>query len=257
VVSNASEVPGGTEVSFSAAYRPLIGLTTYLERARSGVWDTEFALLHASYVDAVSRAGGTAVLLPPQPSGAEELIEALDGLLVTGGADISPDRYGAAPHPETTGTRPGRDEWESRLLRRALDLDLPVLGICRGGQVLNVTLGGTLRQHLPDEIRHAGHRPRLGVFGSIRVQLRPGTRTAELLGSELKVSCHHHQAIGRVADGLEIAGEAVDGTVEAVEMPGRRFVLGVQWHPEQDETDLRLFEALIAAARKDGHGGKS
>jgi gamma-glutamyl-gamma-aminobutyrate hydrolase PuuD len=254
VVSNASEVPDGTEVFGSAERRPLIGLTTYLERARSGIWDTEFALLHANYVDAVSRAGGTAVLLPPQPSGAEELIEALDGLLVTGGADISPDRYGEAPHPETSGTRPGRDEWETRLLRRALDIGLPVLGICRGAQLLNVALGGTLRQHLPDDVGHEEHRPRLGVFGSTRLRLEPGSRIAGLLGAELKGGCHHHQAIGRVAAGLEVAGRSPDGTIEAVEMAGR-FVLGVQWHPEQDDTDPRLFGAIVAAARDYAGGG--
>lgn len=237
-------------VSNASDRRPLIGLTSYLERARSLVWDTEFALLHASYVEAIAAAGGIGVLLPPQPAGAGELAGRLDGLVLSGGADISPDRYGEPPHEQTAGTRPIRDDWEMRLLRHALALDLPVLGICRGTQLLNVALGGTLRQHLPDAVGHDEHRPSPGVFGSTRVQLRPGSRLAGLLGTELKVPCYHHQALGRVADGLDAVGWAVDGTVEAVEMPGRRFILGVQWHPEQDSADPRLFNALIAAARQ-------
>lgn len=236
--------------------KPLIGLTTYVERAQTLVWDTEFALLHASYVEAIASTGATAVLLPPQPSGAGELIGRLDGLVLTGGADISPERYGEPAHEKTSGTRPGRDDWETRLLRHALDADLPVLGICRGMQLLNVVLGGTLRQHLPETLGNSEHRPSPGMFGFTKVRLNPFSRMASLLGPELKAQCHHHQAIGRVADGLDVSGRAADGTVEAVEMPGR-FVLGVQWHPEQDHADdPRLFDALVAAAqgRTDIHG---
>lgn len=230
--------------------RPLIGLTTYREQARCLVWDTEFTLLHASYVDAITEAGGIAVLLPPQPDAAGQLAARLDGLLLSGGADISPDRYGQAPHAQTSGTRPDRDDWELRLLRQALAAGLPVLGVCRGAQVLNVALGGTIEQHVPDVTGHEKHRPAPGVFGETEVRLTPGSRTAELVGTGVKVQCHHHQAIGRLADGLRAVGHSPDGVVEAVEMPGAPFVLAVQWHPEQDhQADPRLFRALVSAAK--------
>jgi gamma-glutamyl-gamma-aminobutyrate hydrolase PuuD len=228
--------------------RPLIGLTTYRERAKTLVWDTEFALLHNVYVDAVARAGGIPVLLPPQEHGAAEVTARLDALVLSGGSDIDPERYEQQPHQHTKVVRPWRDEWELRLLKHALDGNLPVLGVCRGAQLLNVALGGTLDQHLPDTVGHAGHCPEPGVFGEIRVNLRPGSVLAGALGPETKVACYHHQAIDKVAPGLEVAGWSDDGTVEAVEMPGRRFVLGVQWHPEQDGEDLRLFAALVTAA---------
>lgn len=227
---------------------PLIGLTTYQERAQTLVWDTEFALLHYVYVDAVVRAGGVPVLLPPQEHGAAEVIDRLDGLILSGGADVAPERYGEQPHPRTTVVRPGRDDWELRLLRSALAADLPVLGVCRGAQLLNVALGGTLRQHLPETVGHERHCPAPGVFGDTRVALRTGSAVAGILGPETDVRCYHHQALDEIAPGLSVTGAADDGTVEAVELPGRRFVLGVQWHPEQNGRDLRLFEALVAAA---------
>jgi gamma-glutamyl-gamma-aminobutyrate hydrolase PuuD len=242
-------VDGGNGTSAAAARRrPLIGLTTYRERAQTLVWDTEFALLHNAYVDAVARAGGVPVLLPPQEHGADEVIESLDGLLLSGGSDVAPERYRQRPHPQTAVVRPWRDDWELRLLERALAVDLPVLGVCRGAQLLNVALGGTLDQHIPDTVGHQGHCPAPGVFGKTRVALRPGSALAGLLGPESLVACYHHQALDKIAPGLEVTATSDDGTVEAVELPGPRFVLGVQWHAEQNGADLRLFEALVSAA---------
>jgi gamma-glutamyl-gamma-aminobutyrate hydrolase PuuD len=243
VASSASEHAVGDVTS-----RPLIGLTTYRERAKTLVWDTEFALLHNVYVDGVARAGGIPVLLPPQEHGADEVIARLDALVLSGGSDVDPERYQQQPHQGTKVVRPWRDDWELRLLDRALAADLPVLGVCRGAQLLNVALGGTLDQHIPDTVGHQGHCPAPGVFGETEVTLRPGSVLAELLGPEARVPCYHHQAIDKVAPGLEVTGTCADGTVEAVELPSRRFVLGVQWHPEQDGADLRLFAALVAAA---------
>ena len=234
--------------------RPLIGLTTYRERATTLVWDTEFALLHNVYVDAMARAGGIPVLLPAQEHGADEVIARLDALVLSGGSDIAPERYDRRPSPHTKVVRPWRDEWELRLLERALAADLPVLGVCRGTQLLNVALGGTLNQHIPDTVGHQRHCPAPGEFGEIRVTLRPGSVLAGLLGPQTTVACYHHQAIDQVAPGLEVAGMSDDGTVEAVELPGRRFVLGVQWHPEQGGEDVRLFAALVAAASAAGVG---
>jgi gamma-glutamyl-gamma-aminobutyrate hydrolase PuuD len=229
----------------------VIGLTTYAETARMLVWDREFALLHASYVAATERGGGVAILLPPQPAGrADEVLDRLDALVLTGGADVDPARYGEVPAARTSAPRTARDEWEMALARGALDRDIPLLAICRGLQVLNVVLGGSLHQHLPDVAGHEGHQPSPGVFGAVDVNIEPGTRTAELIGSRLRVSCHHHQALARLAPGLKVTGRAGDGTVEAVEVPGRSFAIGVQWHPEEDSEDGRLFAALASAGQR-------
>jgi len=230
--------------------RPVIGLTTYAERAQCGDWDTDFALLPRTYVEMVSEAGGVPVLLPPVDLGAAEVVASLDGLVLSGGADIEPARYDQPPHPETTGSHPGRDEWELRLLEEALAHDLPVLGVCRGMQVLNVGLGGSLTQHLPDAVGHTAHRPAPATFGTSNVRLREGSRMAEVLGLECAVHCHHHQAIDRVASALDVVGWSADGTIEAVELRANRFVFAVQWHPEEDPTDRRLFRALVDAARQ-------
>lgn len=251
MASSASEYPAAGRAA-AVTRRPLIGLTTYRERAKTLVWDTEFALLHQAYVDTVTRAGAIAVLLPPQDGAdaAGEVMARLDALVLTGGSDVGPERYQQQPHDQTTVTRPWRDEWELRLLDRALAAGLPVLGVCRGAQLLNVALGGTLDQHLPDTLGHPRHSPAPGVFGQTRVTTRPGSVLAGLLGPEVTVSCYHHQAVDKVAPGLVVTGTADDGTVEAVELPGPRFVLAVQWHPEQDGADLRLFQALVTAARE-------
>lgn len=227
---------------------PRIGVTTYLERARYGSWDHRAALLPVSYVDAVVRAGGVPLLLPPVGHAYEELLDALDGLVLAGGADLDPSRYGDTPDPRTAGVRPARDAFEFPLVRAALARDLPVLAVCRGMQVLNVALGGTLHQHLPDVVGHEQHRPAPGVFGTSTIALRQATRLAGVLGAETTVSCHHHQGLDRLGAGLQAVGWTEDGTVEAVEVPGRRFVAGIQWHPEEDGDDLRLFAALVEAA---------
>ncbi len=231
----------------------IIGLTTYAEPAAMLVWQREFAMLHATYVAATERAGGLAVLLPPQyagaqSAGAEEVLDRLDGLVLTGGADVDPLRYGQVPGERTSRPRALRDEWETALARGALERDLPLLAICRGLQVVNVALGGSLHQHLPDLTGHDGHQPSPGVFGAVDVRTEPGTRTAGLIGAGARVSCHHHQALARLAPGLTVTARAQDGTVEAAEVHGQSFAVGVQWHPEEDSGDTRLFAALVDAA---------
>lgn len=223
----------------------LVGLTCYGERAGFGVWDLDAALLPRSYVDMVVAAGGVPVLLP-SVAGAEAAVDALDALVVTGGADLDPARYGAARHPCTGPARTERDGAELTMLRRALDRGIPVLGVCRGLQVLNVALGGTLVQHLPDAVGHDGHNPCPGVFGTTSVAAEG--RVGAAVGARLRVQCHHHQGVDRLGDGLVVTARAADGAIEAVELASARFVVGVQWHPEQDAADCRMFEALVRAA---------
>jgi gamma-glutamyl-gamma-aminobutyrate hydrolase PuuD len=231
---------------------PVIGITTYVEPARWGSWDRDAALLPHSYVAAVIAAGGVPVLLPPVPGGAEAVLAGLDGLLVSGGADVDPARYGQGAHETTDRPRGDRDTWETDLLRLALDRSIPVLAICRGLQVLNVALGGTLHQHLPEVCGHDGHRPVPGTYGTTDVALVAGTKVAEILGAAAVVPCHHHQAVDRVADGLVVSGRAGDGTIEAMELDDPdRWVVAVQWHPE-DGADPRLAEAFVAEARRSG-----
>ncbi|MFF7586110.1 gamma-glutamyl-gamma-aminobutyrate hydrolase family protein [Kitasatospora purpeofusca] len=224
--------------------RPLIGITTYQDDAAWSVWHQRASLAPQTYVDAVVRAGGTAVLLPPQPGGAEHLLDALDGLVLAGGPDLDPARYAAAADPRTGPPHHARDEWESALLRSALARDLPLLGVCRGMQLLNVELGGTLLQHLPD----GSHQKVPAEFVRHRVEVAGGSRLAGVLGADAEVSCYHHQAVDRLGRGLRPTARAADGTVEALELDGHRFALGVQWHPETDPDDPRLFRALIARA---------
>jgi putative glutamine amidotransferase len=235
--------------SNDSEHRPVIGITTYTERTRFGCWDVAAAVLPRTYPDSVVRAGGVPVLLPPIGAGFPELVGRLDGLLLAGGADVDPARYDQSTHLETLGLRPDRDAFEFGLLTEALAADLPILAVCRGMQVLNSALGGTLRQHLPDVVGHHGHRPEPGVFGECKVRLHTGSQAEKILGTEAKVCCHHHQALDTTANDLTVVGTADDGTIEAVELPGRTFVLGVQWHPEQDNDDDRLVAALITAAR--------
>jgi putative glutamine amidotransferase len=232
----------------------VIGVTTYLERAQTGVWDVPAAFLPKVYFDAVSRAGGIVVLLPPQPAGpgvAERVLDGLDGLILTGGKDVDPARYGQDPHPATDTPRTDRDEWEDRLVRVALERKVPLFGICRGLQMLNVVLGGTLHQHLPDVIGSSRYNVGGGVFSENEVRLEPATRLASVLAGHesLTVLSYHHQAIDRLADGLVVSARADDGIIQAVELSSPQFAIAVQWHPEESAEDLRLFAALVDAAR--------
>lgn len=228
---------------------PVIGITCYVEPARFTVWEMTTALLPYAYVEQVARAGGQPVILPPigDPAG---LVDRLDGLIVAGGGDLNPAAYGAAPHESTGHVRDFRDHAELALVRAALDRDLPFLGICRGLQVLNVALGGTLIQHVPEVIGGTGHAPAPGVYGRSPVHVDAESRLAAALGgrSTVTVGHYHHQAIHRLGTGLHATAWAADGILEAAELPDRAFVLGVQWHPEAGD-DPALFEALVAAAR--------
>ncbi len=226
--------------------RPLIGISTYREQARWGYWDVPAVLLPASYADAVAECGGEPVLLPTGSITAG-VVARLDGLVLAGGADIDPARYGQAAGAHTTVVRPDRDDAEVAVLAAALDRDLPLLAICRGMQLLNVALGGALVQHLPDVPGTGSHSGGPGVFARREVRTAAGSRLAALLGPAATAECHHHQALGRVAECLTSAAWAEDGVLEGVEAAGRRFCLGVQWHPEAGE-DRRLFRALVDAA---------
>jgi putative glutamine amidotransferase len=229
-------------------------MTTYLDQAQTGIWNVPASFLPAVYFHGVTLAGGVAVLLPPQPVDAdiaEGVIERLDGLVITGGKDIDPTRYGQQPHPATDQPGPDRDSWEFALLGAALNKNLPVLGICRGAQVLNVALGGTLHQHLPEVCGQGQSAHRLGnaVFATLPVRTVPGTRLAALVGEAVNAKCYHHQGIAELGRGLVVSAWDSDGVVEAVEVPGKNFTLAVQWHPEESLDDLRLFTAVVDAAR--------
>jgi putative glutamine amidotransferase len=234
--------------------RPVIGICAALERARWGVWDLPAFLLARTYVDSVQRAGGAAVLLPVDPAWIEdpdEILDRIDGLMLAGGADVGPDTYGAEPDPATTGVVPERDAFELALTRRAFERDLPYLGICRGMQVMNVAAGGTLIQHLPDSHGHEDHRRVVGSFDGADhdVRLAAGS-LAERAAGERRHSTlsHHHQGVDRIGAGLAVTGwSELDDLPEALERPDLRFALGVQWHPEEDETS-RLIAALVAEA---------
>jgi putative glutamine amidotransferase len=229
--------------------RPVIGITTYAEPSvRWGVWDIPAALVPLAYVDAIERAGGRPLLVPPSEDGLEETLAAVDGLLFSGGSDIDPEEYGHEAHRETVGVRSDRDRGELALLRAALERDVPVLAVCRGSQVLNVARGGDLVQHLPDVVGDEKHKHTPGVFADHEVEVKPESRVGVLLGERAPVKSHHHQGIGRVGEGLIETAWAEDGTVEALEDPARRFAVGVLWHPEEGE-DAALFEALVAEAR--------
>jgi putative glutamine amidotransferase len=225
----------------------VIGISAYLEQARWGVWDQRAVLVPESYVLMVRAAGARPVLLPPDEAGAADVVRRLDGLVLAGGADDDPSRYGADGH-ELTVTRPDRDAGELALLEAALDVDLPVLGVCRGMELLAVAYGGKLHQHLPDLLGgELVHQPEPGVYGSHPARFAPGSRAAAIFGERADVNSYHHQAIGDPGK-LAVTGWADDDVIEAVEDPSRRFIFGVQWHPEA-MADVRPFAALVAAAR--------
>jgi putative glutamine amidotransferase len=232
-----------------AKLSPLIGISAYSEVARWGVWELQATLLPQNYVDQIAAAGGVPVLLPPIP-GVEDAVGRLDGLVISGGPDVEPGRYGQEPDPRTTVIRPGRDEAELGLFRAALETGTPVLGICRGMQLMNVALGGTLIQHLPDVVGHDGHSPTPGAMGRHTVTVGPSSCLAGIVGTgPAVVPTHHHQGIDRLGTGRVATAWAQDGTVEAFELDqaGHPFALGVQWHPEAS-SEQRLFRALIETA---------
>lgn len=234
--------------------KPIIGLTTYLEQAQTGVWDVRAAFLPAVYFDAINRAGGIAVLLPPQPvdSGiASRVLDGLDGLIITGGKDVDPARYGQEPHATTDDPRRDRDAWEDALITGAIDRQLPFFGICRGLQVLNVARGGTLNQHLPEIVGSTRYSAGGGTFSVNEVTIGKNGLVPGLLRDTptLDVKSYHHQSIDRLADGLTVTARSDDGTIQAVEVDSMGFGIAVQWHPEQDGDDLRLFSGLVDAAR--------
>jgi putative glutamine amidotransferase len=231
--------------------RPLIGLSAYREQARWGVWDQPADLLPTGYAAAIESAGGVPVLLPPTTpydEAAAVAVARLDGLVISGGADVSPQRYDEDPHDRTTSWREDRDSWELALLDAADAAGLPVLGVCRGMQVMAVHGGGGLDQHVPDLVGHDRHNPRPGVFGETAVAVAPESRLASLIGTTHHVHCHHHQSV-RNHPGFTAVAWAEDGLLEAMEATGDRLCVAVQWHPEV-AADAGLFQALVDAARR-------
>lgn len=240
--------------------RPIIGLTSYRQPARWGAWDREAAVVPTTYLDMVVAAGGWPLVVSPpsvdeQASGsdrcdsmAQDVLNTVDALVVIGGGDIAAHHYGQVDDPRSSGRNDRRDDLELALVDRALAADLPVLAICRGLQVLNVALGGNLVQHLPDVTGTLDHQPRSGAFAPVKVTTEPGTMVRALLGECVDVQCSHHQAIDKLGEGLMVTARSDDGIIEAVEVIGRSFAVGVQWHPEESG-DVSLFAGLVQAAR--------
>ena len=227
--------------------RPVIGLSSYRETARWGAWEQPADLLPAEYARAVEAAGGIPVLLPPSdPAAAVDVIDRLDGLVISGGADVAPTRYGEAPGEHTVSWRDDRDAWELALLDAADAVALPVLGVCRGMQVMAVHAGGRLDQHVPDVVGHERHNPGGDQYGATDIRVEAGSRLAALLREGVVGTCHHHQAVAE-HPGFAAVAWADDGLLEAIEAPGERFRLGIQWHPEAAD-DARLFAGLVRAA---------
>ena len=233
---------------------PNVGVTCNLEVVKYGIWTEPAAMVPLTYVRAIARAGGRPLLIAPTPADLEdpsELLGLLDGVLVTGGADDDPVNYGEAPHDKTGPVARDRDEFELMLVRAAADRDLPCLGICRGMQVVNVAYGGALEQHLPDRLEHDIHRGDGAAFADHNVDVEPDSLAALAAGAtRVAVKSYHHQGVARIGDGLRTTARAeTDGTIEAVEDAGKRFMLGVLWHPEEDEAD-RLIGAFVSECRE-------
>lgn len=236
---------------------PIIGISCYMQRAQWGVWDTEAALIPGDYVRMVASAGGIPVLLPPHGQ-TPEVLDRVDGLLLAGGADVGAEEYGQMPH-ETTVSHPFRDASEIMLLTAAQGRGLPVLGICRGMQVINVAAGGTLLQHLPENLGHSDYQPAPGVYGQVSVTTEPETLAREVLGEATSAPCYHHQGIDRLGEGLRVTGRSPEGLVEIIERDPDAaatdaavagWLLAVQWHPEHDPSDDRVVRALVEEARR-------
>jgi putative glutamine amidotransferase len=237
--------------SESSVSTPLIGLCTYREQAAWGVWNQRADVLQAEYADAVVAAGGAPVLLPPASATREiagSVVRRLDGLVLTGGADVDPARYDEPAHPRTSSWREDRDAWEVALLAAADEIGLPVLGVCRGMQLMAVAAGGSLEQHTPDVVGSEAHSPGGDAFGDIAVTTATGSRLRGAEGEQLAVRCHHHQSV-RTHPGYSATAWAEDGVLEAFEAEGERFAVAVQWHPEMGRDQL-LFNALVTAARE-------
>lgn len=233
---------------------PNVGVTCNVEVVKYGLWTEPAAMVPLTYVRAIARAGGRPLLIAPTPADLvdpSELLDLLDGVLITGGADIDPAAYGEQSHAETEPVTADRDAFELALVRAAVERDLPCLGVCRGMQVLNVAYGGALEQHLPDRLEHDIHRGDAGEFADHRVEVEPDSLAALAAGAtHVAVKSYHHQGVSRVGDGLRVSARAEgDGTVEAIEDARRRFLLGVLWHPEEDEAD-RLVGAFVRECRE-------
>lgn len=231
---------------------PVVGLTTYLEQATQGVWDVRAAFLPQQYFDAVTSSGGIAVLLPPQPAStdaAAAVLDGLDGLILTGGLDVQPELYGAQRHPLTDPARADRDEWELALFRGAEERRMPVLAICRGLQLVNVARGGTLHQHLPEALGTDRHRIGGGVFATNTVSVEAGSALSGLVGEgDFSVHSYHHQGVDRLGAGLHVTARDDSGLVQAFESTEGGYLVGVQWHPEENREDRRLFAGLVGQA---------
>jgi putative glutamine amidotransferase len=229
--------------------RPLIGITSYAEEVQMGVWTENAAVVPLAYIRAVEHAGGRPLVLPPVEDAVEETLDAVHGVIFSGGGDLNPELYGADAHEETDEPKPWRDGPEMALIAAALERDMPVLAICRGSQLLNVVRGGDLVQHLPELVGHERHKHEPGAYSDHDVSVEPESRLGAILGEHAPVKSHHHQGMGKIGNGLREVAWAEDGSVEGLEDPGMRFALGVLWHPEEGE-DFALFKGLVEEAAR-------